>query len=205
MKKNYFTLLFICLSVYASFAQLNRTGSFIENSDVYPISGDVTVTHNDGSLVVEFEDNFSTIQGITLEVFLGRSNNLNRSTDLLISTAPLDSGTPMSTPITGSRTFDPPSGTNLYDYDNVLVYCTSADVLWGYANLCKNELNLSANQLPSDTYRSEQIILSSSQIANNANVSFETKDTIVLNTNFAVLDSCNFNAIVGTSQGCIIE
>lgn len=205
MKKKYLTLLFICCSIYSSIAQLNRTGSFIQNSAVYPISGDVTVIYNAGSIIVEFENNFSTIQGITLEVFLGKRNNLDTNTDLLISNEPLDSGTPMSTPITGSRTFTPPLGTNLYDFDNVLVYCTSANVLWGYANLCKNALNLTANQLPSDIYRSEQIISSSSILSNNGSVSFETKDTIVLNANFEVPDSNNFNAIVGSTSGCLIE
>jgi len=205
MKKNCFTLIFVFIAFNISFAQLDRTGTFIENSAVYPISGDVTVTYNAGTINVKFENNFSTIQGITLEVFLGKSSNLNRATDLLISTEPLDSGTPMSTPITGARTFTISSGTNLYDFDNVLVYCTSADVLWGYANLCENTLNLSTNPLPSDVYRGEQIISSSSKIGNNSTVSFETKDTIALNSNFEVPNSSNFNAIVDATYGCLIE
>lgn len=205
MKKNWFIVLFIFCFLNSSFAQLNRTGTFVQNSAIYPISGDVTVTHSGGTISVEFENNFATVQGITLEVFLGKSSNLNRSTDLVISTEPLDSGTPMSTPISGSRSFAVPSGINLYDYDNVLVYCTSADVLWGYANLCENILNLSANPLPSDTYRGEQIISSSSNVDNNANVTFETKDTIVLNTNFEVPNSSNFNALLDTTFGCLIE
>jgi len=205
MKKNWFTLLLIFTTFNICFAQLNRTGSFIENSAVYPISGDVTVTYNAGIISVQFENNFSTVQGITLEVFLGKSNNLNTATDLKISTAPLDSGTPMSTPITGSRTFTASSGTNLYEFDNVLVYCTSANVLWGYVNLCENSLNLTTGPLPSDTYRGEQIILSSSLIDNNATVSFETKDTIVLNENFEVPNSSNFNAAVDATHGCLIE
>jgi len=188
-----------------SLAQIIRTGSFVENSAIYPISGDVKVTNNAGMVSVEFENNFSTIQGITLEVFLGKSKNLNRATDLLISTAPLDSGTAMSTPITGSRTFTVPLGTSLYEFDNVLVYCTSADVLWGHANLCENFLNLTNSPLPTDTYRGEEIILSSVLLENGADVIFETKSQIVLDTNFEVPVLSNFTAIADPLYGCTIE
>ncbi len=205
MIKNWFTLLFIFGILNMSFAQLNRTGFFIEDSEEYPISGDVTVSYTEGTIEVTFENNFSTIQGISLEVFLSNSDVFDWINDLKISTAPLDSGTPMSTPITGSRTFTVPTGTNLYDFDNVIVYCTSANVLWGYANLCENHLNLSTNALPTDTYRSEQVILSNAIIDDNATVYFETKDTIALTQNFEVPVSSNFNALVDATYGCLTE
>ncbi len=198
-----FILVFCLLNV--AFAQLSRTGNFVANTAIYPISGDVTVTSNAGIISVQFENNFSTIQGIRLEVFLGKSKNLNTATDLKISTVPLDDGTAMSTPITGVRTFAVPLGTNLYEYDNVIVQCTVANVLWGHANLCESSLNLSTSPLPTDIYRGEQNILSSSMIDNAADVSFEAQNMILLDSNFEVPNTSDFSAVVGAAQGCVIE
>lgn len=205
MKKLVVSSVFVLTILNMTFAQLTRTGSFVAGTALYPISGDVTVTSNAGTITVEFENNFSTIQGIRLEVFLGKSKNLNTGTDLKISTVPLDDGTAMSSPITGTRTFAVPAGTNLYEYDNVIVQCTVANVLWGHANLCESTLNLSTSPLPTDLYRGEQSILSSSVIDNAADVSFEAQNMIVLDSDFEVPSSSNFDAVVGSTRGCIIE
>lgn len=204
MKKILFTILWITL-LQISYAQITRSGSFTPGTTTYPMSGDVVVTLSGNTISVDFQSNFSTVQGITLEVFLSKTNNLNTSTDILISTAPLDSGTAMSTPITGMRSFTVPTGTNLYEYDNVIVQCTSANVRWGHANLCENTVNLAASPLPSDTYRGEQNIVSSSMVANSSLVAFEAETMITLSDNFEVPSTTDFQAVVGPTYGCTIQ
>lgn len=194
----------LCLLNLVS-AQLVRTGNFVENAAIYPISGDVTVTLDAGMVRVDFENNFSSVQGISLEVFLSRSNTLNTQTDLLISTAPLDAGTAMGTPITGARIFIVPAGTNLYEYDNVLVQCTVADVLWGHANLCETTLQLTTSPLPSDSYHAEDTIVSNAILTNDSDITFEAQNLVSLETNFEASSTSNLNVMVGSNKGCAIE
>ena len=120
-----------------------RSGSFVANNPaLYPISGDVSVSEQGGVLTVVFESNFATIQGLRLEVFLSKSNQLDTSTDQMISLLPLDDGSDFMSPITGMRTFTAAAGTSIYDFDNVLIQCTIANVLWGHANLCESNLDI---------------------------------------------------------------
>jgi len=194
----------ICL-FNVSFAQTTRTGSFIPGTTLYPISGDVTVSINGNTILVEFENNFSTVQGINLEVFLAHSNVLNYATDEKISTTPLDVGSSLGDPITGMHSFTVPTGINLFDYDNVLIQCTSAAVLWGYANLCESVLNISSIPLPSDSYTAESEIICNSMLDLNSDVSFETQNAIELNAAFEAPISTNFSALIGPNLGCIVE
>lgn len=186
-------------------AQTNRTGSFVANSAIYPISGDISVTDIAGVKTVTFEANFATIQGITLEVFLAKTNVLNFSTDILISTAPLDSGTAMNTPITGMRTFTVPNGVSIYDFDNIIVQCTSASVLWGHANICASQLLISTTGVSSGTYRAADQIISDSELAASSSISYECADYIELNNGFEVPLSTDFMALAGVTYGCSIE
>lgn len=206
MKNIAFLLFLLCTSYTVSQAQLVRTGSFIASMPgVYPISGDVIVTYIGNQVTVDFQSNFSTIQGITLEVFLAKRNSVNVGSDLIISTAPLDSGTPMSTPITGARTFTAPAGTTLYEYDNILVQCTSANLLWGHANLCNTTVTLASATLPTDDYRGEQNIIASTTNAGNSTVNMEAMDCIQLLPGFTTPMTTLYSAITGMGLGCIVE
>jgi len=127
--------LLFCLSL-TMYAQVTRTGDFIQNSNIYPISGTATYTEvNSSEKSVKFEDNFATIQGIRLEVFLSTDGDYDETDDYKISSAPLDEGSAMSTPINGPMSFVVPSDVNIAEYEYVIVQCTNANILWGAAKL----------------------------------------------------------------------
>jgi len=194
------------LSISNSVAQLDRTGSFTANMpSVYPISGDVTVDIVNGALEITFESNFSTIQGITLEVFLSHNAIYEPAADLKISTIPLGPGLSFQDPISGSHTFSTPVGVPLYQFDNVLVQCTSANVLWGHANLCESTLNLTTGPLPTDSYTSEQEIICDVSVDQSSMVVFQTGDNVQLFDGFEVSLQSSFETMISATSGCIIE
>ncbi len=185
--------------------EIIRTGSFVANDpDVYPISGDVKLSSTNGNLSVTFESNFATIQGITLEVFLAKTSALNTSTDVKISQQPLDAGSSFMAPITGMRTFAVPAGIDLLDFDNILVQCTSANVLWGHVNICEGIVDIVANPIPDGLY-SAQDITSHTVVDVPASVQFESSTTIQLDTGFEVPFTSEFEANVGPIYGCVVE
>jgi len=179
-----------------------RNGNFVANMpSVYPISGDVILTSNNGAMTVDFASNFATIQGITLEVFLSKTNSLNTATDVLVSTIPLGPGIPFQGPITGAHTFNVPAGIGLYEYSYVLVQCTSANILWGYANICDMELTLNQQPLPAEIYLAEDIN-SSAILTTSGSYSFEASNDVGLSEGFQVPLSTLFIADAGTGVGC---
>lgn len=187
------------------FSQITRTGSFVANDPgVYPISGDIVITEDAGVLTVVFESNFQTVQGLALEVFLTDSKDLDVSTDVLISTAPLDQGTSPTTPITGMHMFTAPAGTSIFDFDNVIIQCTTINELWGHANFCDANLDVISNPIQTNRYVAESI-RSSSVLDAMANVQFEALDNIELNSGFTVPQHAEFQSNVGASYGCNVE
>jgi len=185
---------------------MTRSGNFIADSNTYPISGDVTVTEDAaGVLTVVFESNFTTIQGFKLEVFLSKSNTLNTFTDQKISLLPLDDGSAFMSPITGMRTFTASPGTSIYDFDNVIVQCTSANALWGHANLCESDLDILDIVRSPTTFKAEQHITSSALITSGYDIGYEASDYVELENGFEVSSSTNFIANTGQGYGCVIE
>jgi len=126
--------LVICLWNPVANSQDIRTGSFIANDpSVYSISGSVEyIKDTDNTLTVAFKNDFATVQGSRLEVFLSTDDNFDND-DLLISQEPIGGGVGLGIAITGPQTFSVPSGVDFAQYDYVLVQCTSFNVLWGYA------------------------------------------------------------------------
>jgi len=187
-------------------APIQRTGNFIANDgNVYPISGDVTVSQENGILTVVFESNFATIQGVKLEVFLSKSNALNPATDQKISLEPLDNGSPFMSPITGMRTFTAAQGTNIYEFDNVIVQCTSVNTLWGYANLCETNLDIPIVANTDLIYRAEDYISSAAMINSGLNIGYESSDYVELIEGFEVKKFSDFHAKAGSLYGCLVE
>ncbi len=187
----------------SSFAQQPRTGSFVANDPaVYPVSGDVTVIDDFGPIIVIFESNFSTVQGLTLEVFLTKTPTLNLATDIKISTTPLDAGTPTNTPITGMRMFNVPPGVKLHDFENVIIQCTSINELWGHANLCSSNVVLSFAPVSDGFYRAEQTLECTTVIDSGATITFEAADYIVLDAGFTAPLTTEFTALAGSGYGC---
>lgn len=187
-------------------APIQRFGSFVADGPAYPISGDVTVTQDaSGVLTVVFESNFATIQGITLEVFLSKTNMLVTSTDQKISLMPLDNGSPFMAPITGMRTFTAAPGTTIYDFDNVLVQCTSANALWGHANLCESNLDIPSVVNSDLNYKAGGYVTSDAVINPGLSIGYEASDFVELQDGFEVPTTTDFVANVGPSYGCVIE
>lgn len=120
-----------------------RTGSFVAfNPSIYAITGTVemSVDATDG-LTVKFKNDFATVQGVKLEVFLSTDAEFSAADDIKISTDPIGQGVPMGVAITGPRTFVVSDSVSLDQYDNVLVQCTSFGVLWGHAELSGSQGN----------------------------------------------------------------
>lgn len=123
-------------------AQCLRDGSLVAIDDPgqYPVSGTSTMQfETNGDKQVIFGSDFETVQGIELRVYLSTTERLDQGgNELEITTEPLqddNGGQDTGDPITGMKTFDLPSDTNLADYSYVIIQCVQADVLWGRAEL----------------------------------------------------------------------
>lgn len=140
-------LLILCSSSILFGQQQIRTANFIaNNSTVYPITGSVEfVKEADGTQAVNFKNDFATVQGITLEVFLSTDADYDAADDFKISDAPIGMSVAMGIAITGPRSFVVPPEVDIATYDYVIVQCTSAAVLWGYAELSALDNNMSTN------------------------------------------------------------
>lgn len=143
-------------------AQCSREGSLeaIDDPAQYPVEGTASILfQTDGTKQVFFADDFATVQGIELRVFLTTTERLGQGgTELQVTTEPLqddNGGQDMNDPITGMKVFDVPSGVNLSDFDYIIIQCVQADVLWGRASLGANQgadcNTLSTEDRPFDT------------------------------------------------------
>lgn len=113
-----------------------RSGSFVAADPAnYPVSGSARIEFlTDGTKQVIFDDNFATIQGLRLEVFLSKTGTLNTTTDVKISVQELqddNGGTDMNDPITGFKRFEVPAAISLEEFDYIIIQCTQANLLWG--------------------------------------------------------------------------
>lgn len=141
MKKQLlFFALFLIAATQLSYAQCQRFGMLdaVDDPTNYPVSGTANITFlTDGTKEVQFQNDFSTVQGLQLEVFLTTTPRLGQGgTELQISTQPLqddNGGMDLGDPITGMKTYTLPASVNLDDFSYVLIHCTLADVLWGRA------------------------------------------------------------------------
>ena len=155
--KSLLTLLFV-FSMLTTWGQCLRSGSFVAaDPGRYAISGDASFEIHEDSIRVVFQDNFSTVQGLDLDVFLAKTSSLDLNTDLKISARPLDEGSRLGTPITGKMTFEIDSTVQLEDFDYIIVQCVTINEPWGHVVLgeaegeCENTISsveqLSDNQL----------------------------------------------------------
>jgi len=146
MKKTIITLIALIAFSFMTQAQCLREGVFtaIDDPVSYPVEGTAFLRfETDGTKQVIFADDFATVQGIELRVFLSTTERLNQGgTELEVTTGPLqddNGGQDMNDPITGMKTFDVPDSVNLGDFSYVIIQCVQADVLWGRAALGDNE------------------------------------------------------------------
>jgi len=108
-------------------------------------------------------------------------------------------------PITGMMTFTAAPGTTIYDFDNVLVQCTSANALWGHANLCESNLDIPTVVNSDLNYRAEGYITSEALINPGLMIGYEASDFVELKDGFEVPITTDFEAIAGPTYGCVIE
>jgi len=146
MKK--ITIAIIALIAFSSItqAQCLREGTLAAVDDPvdYPVEGTAFLRfETDGTKQVIFADDFATVQGIELRVFLTTTERLGQGgTELQVTTEPLqddNGGQDMNDPITGMKTFDVPDSVNLSDFNYVIIQCVQADVLWGRATFGANQ------------------------------------------------------------------
>lgn len=140
--------LFLALFAFSTIsqAQCSREDQFeaIDDPGQYPVSGTASLEfQTDGTKQVIFADDFATVQGIELRVFLSSTPRLAQGgNELEVTTEPLqddNGGQDMNDPITGMKTFDVPASVNLSDFDYIIIQCVQADVLWGRADLGANQ------------------------------------------------------------------
>ena len=146
MKK--ITMILIAFISFTSItqAQCFREGTLtgIDEPAQYPVEGTASILfQTDGTKQVVFADDFATVQGIELRVFLTTTERLGQGgQELEVTTEPLqddNGGQDMNDPITGMKIFDVPASVNLSDYTYVIIQCVQADVLWGRATFGANE------------------------------------------------------------------
>lgn len=146
MKK--ITIALIALIAFSSItqAQCFREGALaaVDDPDDYPVEGTASIRfETDGTKQVIFADDFATVQGIELRVFLTTTERLDQGgTEIQVTTEPLqddNGGQDMNDPITGMKVFDVPDSVNLGDFSYIIIQCVQADVLWGRATLGENE------------------------------------------------------------------
>lgn len=146
MKKTTIVLIAFILISTITQAQCFREGALaaVDDPQDYPVEGTAFLQfETDGSKQVIFADDFATVQGIELRVFLSTTERLDQGgTELEVTTEPLqddNGGQDMNDPITGMKTFDVPDSVNLGDFTYIIIQCVQADVLWGRATLGDNE------------------------------------------------------------------
>jgi len=134
-------LILLLVSTWAQ-AQCYRMDSFIaiDEPEIYPITGTVFLQfENDGTRQVIFQDDFETVQGVELRVYLTTTERLNQGgEELEITLEPLqddNGGMDSGDTISGLQVFDIPQEVGLDDFDFVIVQCVPANVQWGRAAL----------------------------------------------------------------------
>lgn len=106
---------------------LSRKGSF-SGRNGYDVSGDVTLNSNkDGSLNLVLEKNFKAQSGPGLYIYL---SNSDKSVSGGINLGKLKSSS-------GTSTYQVPEGTELTDYNYVIVHCKPFNVVFGASNKLK--------------------------------------------------------------------
>ncbi len=181
--KTVLSTLLVLFIVQSIIGQCSKSGSFIAVADPmdYPISGIASLDFlQDGSKKVNF-DTFETVQGVVLHTFLSVDENYDPSIDLQISIRELYvdednniKGT-LGDPISGPRTFEVPSEVEFDTYNYVIVYCVSANELWGRAELV-NPTGAGCNSLANDTFTSEELSIFPNPVNEQLNIQLKSLD-----------------------------
>ena len=138
--------LFLAVSFQVVLAQCTRSGTFVQSDPVYFLSGSANVTYAmDGSKSLIFEDDFQSVQGADLRVYLSKDADILAagSEAIEITTSPLlgDNGrtSPPQSPITGMKTFPISDAMfpdiQIEDFNFIVIQCIAINERWGYVDL----------------------------------------------------------------------
>lgn len=127
------------------YSQCERTGSFVQSDPAYSISGTGKIIfETNGDKDVVFENDFMTVQGADLRVYLSKTDDIaTAGSDAVQISGQLENdaggfGGPGTSPITGMMTFPIPTDTNLADFDFIVIQCISINERWGHVTLGGN-------------------------------------------------------------------
>ena len=112
----------------------------IDEPEVYPVTGTALIEFTvEGTKQVIFQEDFETIQGLELRVFLSTTPRLDQGgIEQEVTTEPLqddNGGQDMGDVISGFKSFTMSEDTELSDFQYIIIQCVQADVLWGRASL----------------------------------------------------------------------
>lgn len=108
----------------------NTSGAFTKKK--YKIKGNWTLIERDGQSIIKLSDDFKTKKGPDLKIFLSPQS----ATDVTGKTAvngALNLGELKSNK--GSQEYIIPAGTDLSQFNSVLVHCEAYSILWGAGQL----------------------------------------------------------------------
>ncbi|BAO76060.1 T9SS type A sorting domain-containing protein [Winogradskyella sp. PG-2] len=127
------------------YSQCERSGSFVQSDPAYSISGTGEILfESNGDKNVVFENDFMTVQGADLRVYISKKDDIATSgSDAVQISGQLENdaggfGGPGTSPITGMMTFPITTDTNLSDYDFIVIQCIAINERWGHITLGVN-------------------------------------------------------------------
>ncbi len=111
-------------------AKPERSGTFVTVEPKHPTKGTVRVVKEGNKHFLEFDNQFSTVRGPDVTVVLHKANNvgLKLNENDYLTLAPL-------TNLTGTQRYEIPAGTNLSEYESVVIWCRQFNVTFGSADI----------------------------------------------------------------------
>jgi len=105
-------------------------GNFVRKSK--RLKGGYSVVQENGRTIIRFADNFKTVNGPDLKVFLSPQSIQNASGQTATQGAVLLGFVKSNK---GTQDYIVPSGVNLTNFSSILVHCEAYSVLWGGGNI----------------------------------------------------------------------
>lgn len=116
----------------APIEQIEQTiqGDFVQKSK--RLKGSYKIVQENGQTIIRFADNFKTVNGPDLKVFLSpntiEDSEGHNATDGAVLLGFVKSNK-------GTQDYQLPAGVTLADFNSVLIHCEAFSVLWGGGNI----------------------------------------------------------------------
>ena len=114
----------------AQTAQVKAQGDFIRKAK--KLKGSYSIVEENGQTIIRFADNFKTVNGPDLKVFLspqtveGAKGSTATQDAVLLGFIKSE---------TGTQDYIVPAGVSLANFNSVLIHCEAFSVLWGGGNI----------------------------------------------------------------------